>query len=195
MCASIMSSTGTILSAMVMSPLKHSPWEELRLSAILSSVWLSQWREIQADRVGHFRPWKREELDSQSAGEHRNIIITSATTLTFVPSNLYESFEAALKSAIRATPTTDPSGTFKLCYSSPSKDFALSITTHFEGADVVLPRDQTFMKVSEGLYCLTLVPSPDLAIFGNLHQAGLLIGYDIPKKKVSFLPTDCTKSR
>ncbi|KAL8499530.1 hypothetical protein ACS0TY_022465 [Phlomoides rotata] len=130
----------------------------------------------------------------QQSGSEGNIIIDTGTTLTYLPSNLYEEFEVALNSAIRATPVTDPSGSMNLCYSSESKDFAPTITAHFKGADVVLS-DQTFMKVSEGLYCLTLVSSPDLAIFGNLLQKDLLIGYDIPKKQVSFLPTDCTKSR
>ncbi|KAL8460825.1 hypothetical protein ACS0TY_032360 [Phlomoides rotata] len=133
-------------------------------------------------------------IDQQSGGKG-NIIIDSGTTLTFLPSNLYEGFEAALKSAIKATPVKDPEGTFNLCYSSRSRVTAPLITAHFEGADVVLPRDQTFLEVSDGLVCLTLIPSQDLAIYGNLHQAGFLIGYDIPKKQVNFLPTDCTKSR
>ncbi|KAL8460838.1 hypothetical protein ACS0TY_032370 [Phlomoides rotata] len=133
-----------------------------------------------------------QRVEQQSGGKG-NIIIDSGTTLTFLPSGLYERFEALLKNAIQATPVSDPSGSFNLCYSSSSGVTAPPIIAHFEGADVLLPQDQIFLQVSEGLVCLTLVPSPDLAIYGNLHQAGLWIRYDIPNKQVNFLP-DCTES-
>ncbi|KAL8504373.1 hypothetical protein ACS0TY_022918 [Phlomoides rotata] len=151
---------------------------------------------LQGLSVGEQRfEYKSSSSIKQQSGEEGNIIIDSGTTLTFVPSDLYGRIETSLKSAIEATPVTDPQGTFNLCYSSQngSEFTAPSITAHFEGADVVLPG--TFVEVSQGLICLTLVPSQDLAIFGNLHQAGYLIGYDIQEKRVNFLQTDCTKLR
>ncbi|XP_019254983.1 PREDICTED: aspartic proteinase CDR1-like [Nicotiana attenuata] len=59
--------------------------------------------------------------------------------------------------------------------------------------DLELLPINTFTQVAEGLVCFTILPEVDIAIFGNLAQRNFLIGYDLVAKRVSFLPTDCTK--
>jgi len=39
---------------------------------------------------------------------------------------------------------------------------------------------------------LTIVPTEDNFIFGNIAQVNFEIGYDLQAKTVSFAPTDCT---
>ncbi|EYU29138.1 hypothetical protein ABFS82_05G120200 [Erythranthe guttata] len=134
---------------------------------------------------------------STSAGaEEGNIIIDSGTTLTFLPSEFYEGLEASLVKAIKGKRGSDSQGMFNLCYELPSGGGFSSpaIVAHFDGGDVVLPEGSTFVEVEKGLVCLTLVPSQDLAIFGNLHQMNYRIGYDLVNKEVKFLPTDCSKA-
>lgn len=122
-----------------------------------------------------------------------NIIIDSGTTLTFIPSEIYEGVEAALVKAVSGTRVSNSK--FGLCYKLEGKGGieAPAVTAHFKGADLVLPEGSIFVEVEEGVACLTLVESTDLAIFGNLNQINYRIGYDIEQKQLNFLPTDCTK--
>ncbi|KAH6831255.1 Eukaryotic aspartyl protease family protein [Perilla frutescens var. hirtella] len=130
----------------------------------------------------------------EAAVDEGNIIIDSGTTLTFVPSEIYEGVEAALVKAISATRVSDPQGAFGLCYRIEGGGGLKSppITAHFKGADLVLPEASSFVEVEEGTVCLTVVQSEDLAIFGNLHQINYHVGYDRVNQQVSFLPTDCS---
>lgn len=138
-------------------------------------------------------------INQQSDEAEGNIIIDSGTTLTFVPSDMYDGIEASFRNAVNATRVIDPQGTFSLCYKLPSEGGELtspSVTAHFEGADVVLPQGNIFVELEKGVVCLSLLPSQDLAVFGNLHQVGYLIGYDLVKNKVNFLKThNCAKHR
>lgn len=141
-----------------------------------------------------------ERVDSAAAAAAEyegNIIIDSGTTLTFVPQEIYEGVEAALVKAITAERVSDPQGTFGLCYGvgSSGKLEGPALTAHFKGADVVVAAESVFVEVEEGIACLTVVASQDLAIFGNLHQMNYRIGYDLVKGEVSFQQTDCTKAK
>ncbi|XP_019152429.1 PREDICTED: aspartic proteinase CDR1-like [Ipomoea nil] len=132
----------------------------------------------------------------KQASVEGNIIIDSGTTLTYLPSDLYTSFESAVKDAISATPVSDSSGLFPLCYSSDSLEVP-TIIAHFTGADVELSPKGTFVEVEEGLVCLTLIPNTnlgaDLAIFGNLSETDYIVAYDLVAKTVTFKPSDCSK--
>jgi hypothetical protein len=89
----------------------------------------------------------------------------------------------------------DPNQTFGLCYSitSDGYDFPL-ITAHFKGAaDVELHSMSTFVPIADDIVCLAFTSSQIGAIFGNLAQQNLLVGYDLKQKTVSFKPMDCTK--
>ncbi|KAL0312309.1 UNVERIFIED_CONTAM: Aspartic proteinase CDR1 [Sesamum radiatum] len=133
--------------------------------------------------------------NSKASIKEGNIIIDSGTTLTFLPSFLYEELESTLEKSISGNRVSDPQGLFGLCYELPSteKFNAPPIIAHFTGADVELTQESTFLEVEKGVVCLTFMPSQDLAIFGNLHQMNFLIGYDLENHKVGFLPTDCSR--
>ncbi|KAK4435621.1 Aspartic proteinase CDR1 [Sesamum alatum] len=135
--------------------------------------------------------------NSKASVEEGNIIIDSGTTLTYLPSTLYNELESTLEKTISGNRVSDPQGLFGLCYELPSNgEFnAPLITAHFTGADLKLTQESTFLEVEKGVACLTFVPSQDLAIFGNLHQTNYLIGYDLENQKVDFLPTDCSKTQ
>ncbi|KAL0451717.1 UNVERIFIED_CONTAM: Aspartic proteinase CDR1 [Sesamum latifolium] len=135
--------------------------------------------------------------NSKASVEEGNIIIDSGTTLTYIPSSLYEGLESTLEKSISGNRVSDPQGLFGLCYELPNNgEFnAPSIIAHFTGANVELTQENTFVEVEKGVVCLTFVPSEDLAIFGNLHQMNFLIGYDLENQKVGFLPTDCSKTQ
>ncbi|KAL0435146.1 UNVERIFIED_CONTAM: Aspartic proteinase CDR1 [Sesamum radiatum] len=135
--------------------------------------------------------------NSKASVEEGNIIIDSGTTLTYLPSSLYEGLESTLVKSISGNRVSDPQELFGLCYQLPSNgEFnAPPIIAHFTGADVELTQENTFIEVEKGVVCLTFVPSQDLAIFGNLHQMNFLIGYDLENQKVDFLPTDCSKTQ
>ncbi|KAM7516326.1 hypothetical protein LguiA_005909 [Lonicera macranthoides] len=127
-----------------------------------------------------------------------NIIIDSGTTLTLLPSDLYSGLVSKVKESVNENPIKDPNGLFGLCYSIGDNGEVQNlnlpnITFHFTGADVDLTAAETFLEVEEGLVCLTMVPSDEFAIFGNLSQMNFLVGYDLVKKQVSFKRTDCSR--
>nr|GMC47819.1 aspartic proteinase CDR1-like [Ipomoea batatas] len=140
---------------------------------------------------------RREGVVKQAASVEGNIIIDSGTTLTFLPSDLYTSFESAVRAAIPATPVSDPQGTFPLCYSSSGNLEVPRIIAHFTGADVELSPKGTFVEVEEGLVCLTIISQAslgaDIAIFGNLSELDYIVGYDLGARTVTFKPADCSK--
>ncbi|EYU37460.1 hypothetical protein ABFS82_01G047800 [Erythranthe guttata] len=137
--------------------------------------------------------------ESDSESESTNIAIDSGTTLTILPSSIYDELESAVAEAVKGKRVDDPRGVNGLCYESPGNGGFNSppITAHFEGADVVLPPGSTFVEAAEGVVCLTLVSGGNLSlpIFGNIHQRNYLIGFDLQNQKVNFLPTDCSKPR
>ncbi|GAV71898.1 Asp domain-containing protein [Cephalotus follicularis] len=125
--------------------------------------------------------------------EEGNIIIDSGTTLTFIGSHFYEKLVSALEKVIGAKLVSDPRGFLSACFKYHRKIDLPIITFHFTGADVELQSYNTFARLEDDFLCLTMIPSKDLGVFGNLAQANFLIGYDLEKRTVSFKQTDCTK--
>ncbi|XP_038690824.1 probable aspartic protease At2g35615 [Tripterygium wilfordii] len=131
---------------------------------------------------------------AQAPPSQGNIVIDSGTTLTYLQSDLYNQLEANVIEAIGMSPVPDPSGTFDLCFQAESvkTDFP-EMVFHFTGADLHLPPDNTFFKFDD-LFCMLIVPSDQISIFGNFAQTNFQVEYDLQQKKVSFAPTDCTTS-
>lgn len=130
-----------------------------------------------------------------AASSNGNIIIDSGTTLTLIPSDLFDSLKSELMNQIPETPIDDPQGYFDLCYSTSDKIAVPKIVAHFSGANVELSPQGSFQEVEEGLSCFTIIPDTDLgiSIFGNLSEVDYLVGYDLEAQTVSFKPTDCSK--
>ncbi|KAD1664211.1 hypothetical protein E3N88_42485 [Mikania micrantha] len=124
--------------------------------------------------------------------EEGNIIIDSGTTLTFLPREFYNELNSRVTNAIRGEIVGDPQGIFGLCYKDLKLENVPTVTFRFTGADVDIPPVNLFLEVEKGVSCLTVVPSDDLAIFGNLMQRNLMVGFDLVNQKVSFMPTDCS---
>nr|XP_043639423.1 aspartic proteinase CDR1-like [Erigeron canadensis] len=123
-----------------------------------------------------------------------NIVIDSGTTLTFIPRKLYNDLSSSLIEAIEGESVPDPWGTFGVCYKDLDLDRVPKVTFQFTGATIeVLPMN-TFSEVETGLSCLTILPTDDLAITGNLLQRNFLVAFDLVNQKVSFSPADCTKN-
>ncbi|XP_017432375.1 aspartic proteinase CDR1 [Vigna angularis] len=145
---------------------------------------------LEAFSVGNKRI-KFGSSSSESDGG-RNIIIDSGTPLTLLPDDVYSKLESAVVHEVKLKRVKDPSKQLSLCFESSFHDLkAPVIVAHFRGADVKLNAVNTFVEIEERVVCLAFMSSK-LAIFGNLAQINLLVGYDLEKKRVSFKPTDCT---
>ncbi|XP_057452729.1 aspartic proteinase CDR1-like [Lotus japonicus] len=137
---------------------------------------------------------KRIEFGSSESGQEGNIIIDSGTTLTLLPDDVYSNLESALVDAMKEERVDDPTQQLSLCYQISSKQLDVpTITAHFKDGDVTLNALNTFVQVADSVGCFAFAPSQSDAIFGNLAQQNLLVGYDLQNKVVSFKPTDCTK--
>ncbi|KAF7809519.1 aspartic proteinase CDR1-like [Senna tora] len=126
--------------------------------------------------------------------EEGNIIIDSGTTLTFLPSEIFDDVVSKVGKAVRGEKVEDPTGMLSLCYKySEDLEFPI-LTVHFNGGDVKLNPFNYFAKVNDDVVCFTMVSSKaDIPIYGNLAQMDFLVGYDLEAKTVTFVPTDCTK--
>ena len=81
-----------------------------------------------------------------------------------------------------------------LCFRSGKIPEGPILTFHFEGASVQLMSTQTFFMIEEGLFCFGMDGvSAEPYAFGNFVQSNILIGFDLDRKTVSFMPTDRTK--
>ncbi|XP_010540700.1 PREDICTED: probable aspartic protease At2g35615 [Tarenaya hassleriana] len=125
-----------------------------------------------------------------------NIIIDSGTTLTLLDSGFYDKFGSVVEDSVTgAKPVSDPEGLLTHCFRSGEAEIGLpEIIVHFTGADVRLSPMNAFVRVRDDLVCLSMIPTTDVAIFGNLAQMDFLVGYDLEARTVSFQPMDCSRS-
>ncbi|CAN1144008.1 Aspartic proteinase CDR1 [Linum perenne] len=134
-----------------------------------------------------------------SYGDHSYTTGFLATdTFTISSAEFYASLEAALVKEIKMERANDAKSVFGLCFKTGGGgggDVKLpSMKVHFKGgAEVELKPVNTFVRAEEKLICLTMVPTKDVGIFGNLAQLNFVVGYDLGKRTVSFLPADCSK--
>ncbi|QCD85558.1 aspartyl protease family protein [Vigna unguiculata] len=138
----------------------------------------------------------RKEFGSSFSrfGGEGNIIIDSGTTLTVLPEDVYTWLESAVAHEVKVKPVEDPNHVLGLCYRGTLDELDLPvITAHFRGASVLLHRMNTFVEVADKVVCLAFQGTRSGAIFGNLAQQNLWVGYDLRKNTVSFKQTDCTK--
>jgi len=126
-------------------------------------------------------------------GGKGNIIIDSGTTLISLLPATYSKLEAMIANDVKMTPAKDPTETLSLCYRVFDRPYVPVITAHFTGGDVVLYDSNTFIEVADRIICLGFLKSHGRAVFGNLAQQNMLVGYDLQKNTVSFKPADCTK--
>ncbi|CAF2095347.1 probable aspartic protease At2g35615 [Brassica rapa] len=129
-----------------------------------------------------------------SAATKGNIIIDSGTTLTLLESGFYDKFGAAVEESVTgAKRVSDPQGLLSHCFKSGSAEIGLpEITVHFSGADVRLSALNAFVKMSEDMVCLSMIPTNEVAIYGNFAQMDFLVGYDLETRRVSFQRMDCS---
>ncbi|KAF1891799.1 hypothetical protein Lal_00031608 [Lupinus albus] len=111
--------------------------------------------------------------------------------------NLYTKLESLVAAQINLERVTDKNllpSTIKLCYKfSPSTFKAPPITVHFAGADIVLNKQNTFIKFGDSLTCFTFNIANNVYIYGSVAQLNFHVGIDKQKKVVSFKPTHCIK--
>nr|GMC55987.1 aspartic proteinase CDR1-like [Ipomoea batatas] len=128
-----------------------------------------------------------------------NIIIDSGSTVTYIPSDVFDSMKSELMKHIHDTPIDDPQGFFGLCYSTMTTERVKikvpKIVAHFVGGDVQLSPRGLFEEVEEGISCLTIVPSDMMgrSVFGSQSQVDYLVGFDLEFYAVTFMPADCSK--
>lgn len=122
------------------------------------------------------------------------MIVDSGTTLTFLETSLYESFETTLIEAYGddRVPISNPPKPLTLCYLDGTTKDLPDITFNFFGANKGL-RLSTFNVFSKfsGLLCLMVAPTKGYSVLGNIAQMDFKVLYDLKERTVSFEPADC----
>lgn len=128
-------------------------------------------------------------------GEEGNMIIDSGTTFTFLDPQFYEKFAAVLERQVGSKRVDDPRGYASACFKVGKESDLPIITFHFAGAaDLKLNTVNAFARLEEeNLMCVNMLPVDPIGVFGNLSQMDFLLQFDLVKRKVSFIPTDCAK--
>uniref|UniRef100_A0A803LJ51 Peptidase A1 domain-containing protein n=1 Tax=Chenopodium quinoa TaxID=63459 RepID=A0A803LJ51_CHEQI len=123
-----------------------------------------------------------------------DVIIDSGTTLTMLPTNIYNDLRAALVNAIGLNMVPSPIEGYDLCYNTgDSGEFSPpDVAFKFQGAEVVLKTINTFRQIEDNVSCLAMLATDSTPIFGNIAQVNFEVGYDLQAKQVSFAPADCT---
>ncbi|KAF9600374.1 hypothetical protein IFM89_008609 [Coptis chinensis] len=88
----------------------------------------------------------------------------------------------------------DPNDSFDLCFKSDVYDLksAPVITLHFTGLSLQLPFQNTWEKVNENIYCLSMLPSDGVSLLGNFQQQNYNVGHDLENRLVSFVLMYCS---
>ncbi|XP_021807754.1 aspartic proteinase nepenthesin-2-like [Prunus avium] len=121
-------------------------------------------------------------------------MIDSGTTYTFLRSEAYDALIKALSEAIDFPQRRGPSEWFELCFEGSFEDLesaAPDVTFIFDGAEVILMKQTTYIEAKKGLWCLAMLRSNEkLSIFGNVQQQNYFVGFDLEEQVVSFAPVD-----
>ncbi|KAJ8427892.1 hypothetical protein Cgig2_008510 [Carnegiea gigantea] len=124
-----------------------------------------------------------------------NMFIDSGTIAVILPQDLHSRLENVIiaESTLQPIPEARP----QLCYRSETEISEPVITAHFDsGAKVRLNPINAFIPVQDGVYCFTVTDTTaEVGIIGNYAQIDFFIGFDLEKKTVSFMPTDCTNNQ
>ncbi|PWA85405.1 eukaryotic aspartyl protease family protein [Artemisia annua] len=116
---------------------------------------------------------------SKIPAEKGNIIIDSGTTLTFIPDEFYSDLITSITNVI-GLGFDIPQWGFKFCYKNLNLGRVPPMTFRFTGANVEVPPENMFLEIQKGVNCLAFSSAADgLAIFGNLMQRNMLVGYDL----------------
>ncbi|BFG15169.1 hypothetical protein CerSpe_014430 [Prunus speciosa] len=122
-------------------------------------------------------------------------IIDSGTTYTFLRSEAYDALIEALGEAIDLPQRRGPSEWYELCFEGSFENLdsaAPDLKFIFDGAEVILMKQTTYIEAEKGLWCLAMVRSnEELSILGNMQQQNYFVGYDLEQEVVSFAPVDC----
>ncbi|XP_039142425.1 aspartic proteinase CDR1-like [Dioscorea cayenensis subsp. rotundata] len=134
-----------------------------------------------------------------------NIIVDSGTTITYIPDFALTKVIDAVSKTINLNKTKDPQNYLSLCYSHSVKDPPYpfpNITFNFDNqlghdqVSVVLTATQTFIQSTDDVICLAMDysgKSDNIAIFGNVAQQNMHVGYDLHANVISMAPADCSK--
>ncbi|RAL41510.1 hypothetical protein DM860_010304 [Cuscuta australis] len=124
-----------------------------------------------------------------------SMLVDSGTTLTRLPDELYDALITELKSVVKGTPVSDPSGTDKLCYKASDLTTQVfpTVVAHFAGGAVVpfsLKAMLSYLVFDDGgVVCLPFEGGDN--ILGNLSQIDYIILFDLVAESISFMPAHC----
>ncbi|XP_055814424.1 aspartic proteinase CDR1-like [Solanum dulcamara] len=130
--------------------------------------------------------------NSSTISPEGNIAIDSGTTLTVLPTLLYNQVKTTISQAINVEPLVNENST-NICYKDLNAFDVPPVTMHFIAADVPLSKDNIIWPAGQGIWCLAFRPTENQPFYGNVAQTNFLVGYDLNKMIVSFKATDCTK--
>lgn len=122
------------------------------------------------------------------------LILDSGTTLTYLDVDAFNPMVAALKAAL---PYPEADGSFyglEYCFSTAgvANPTYPTVVFHFNGADVALAPDNTFIALDfEGTTCLAMASSTGFSIFGNIQQLNHVIVHDLVNKRIGFKSANC----
>ncbi|TYK28408.1 protein ASPARTIC PROTEASE IN GUARD CELL 1 [Cucumis melo var. makuwa] len=135
----------------------------------------------------------RFEIDESGSG---GIIVDSGTTITQLPSDVYDVLRDAFVGLTTNLPTAPGVSPFDTCYDLSSQSSVEVPIIAFilpGGKSLKLPAKNCLIQVdSAGTFCLAFLPGTfPLSIIGNVQQQGIRVSYDLDNSIVGFATNKC----
>ena len=132
--------------------------------------------------------------------EGGGFIVDSGSEFTVLRSEAFNLLVYMLSKVIRLPGKQYNSGRYRMCFEGSFDELDAAgpdITFHFDGADVMLTKQTTYIEAQEGLWCLAMLPSEgleEMSLLGSFQQMNYYVGYDLDAGFISFAPVDCAAS-
>ncbi|XP_057870937.2 aspartic proteinase nepenthesin-1 [Cryptomeria japonica] len=165
----------------------------LKKNPLISTFWYVPMTGVTVDGQKVDIPSEALELQNDGTG---GMIIDSGTTITYFVSQVYKPIQAAIKNLVDLPPVTSQQFPGGLCYQLPSDQSNISLPSvvfKFEGGvDMDLPAENTYVKLEEDVFCLSMTSNQDnFGILGNIQQKNFHFLYDDAQNRISFETATC----
>ncbi|KAI9108547.1 hypothetical protein K1719_020431 [Acacia pycnantha] len=119
------------------------------------------------------------------------VIVDSGITLTVLVSEGFDPFLKTMSQIVQEP--ISKSGDFEFCLSK-GLDSIPDVIFHFSSrVDLRLTKENTFIQVDNGIWCLAILRSKvSLSVIGNHQMRNFWVGYDLENQGISFTPADCS---
>ncbi|KAF5735670.1 hypothetical protein HS088_TW15G01184 [Tripterygium wilfordii] len=174
---------------------KEGPYEKMKYTELLLGV-VDPYYALKVRGISIDGEMLNIAPEVWEVGVDSGTIIDSGTSLTMLTDPAYDAvmaaFEAGLADVERTKLVDGPP--LEFCFNSGSytKKMIPKLAFHFvDGVEFKPPAKSYVFELAKGVACLGFLPTPGHSVIGNIMQQNHLWEFDLGKKRLGFLRSDC----